>query len=150
VLRTTGCVAHNGYPDSGCTPGAIDPRVTQANIASTICVEGYSERVRPPESVTEPIKYRQMAAYGLTGDRLRDYELDHLVALEIGGSPASVANLWPERHAGADGSYAKDRVENAAHRAVCDGSILLSAAQRSMARAWKALGARLGVGREPG
>jgi hypothetical protein len=37
-----------------------------------------------------------MAAYGLTGQRLSDYELDHLIPLELGGAPAEAANLWPE------------------------------------------------------
>src|SRR5947209_7106923 len=29
-------------PDATCTPGAIDPTVTQDNIATTICVKGYT------------------------------------------------------------------------------------------------------------
>ncbi|HEY1457602.1 MAG TPA: hypothetical protein VGF15_03700, partial [Solirubrobacteraceae bacterium] len=29
-------------PDSRCTPGAIDPAVTQANITETICRPGYT------------------------------------------------------------------------------------------------------------
>lgn len=40
-------------PDPRCTPGAIGPAVTQANIHHTICVAGYTARVRPPEDVTE-------------------------------------------------------------------------------------------------
>ena len=35
-------------PDRRCTPGAIDPAVTQADIQSTICVTGYADTVRPP------------------------------------------------------------------------------------------------------
>lgn len=73
-------------PDPRCTPGAIDPEVTQADIATTICRTGYTETVRPPESVTEAEKRTSVRAYG---DRrpLRYYEYDHLVALELGGAP---------------------------------------------------------------
>ena len=34
------------------TPGAIDPRVTQSNIRSTICRRGYTKSVRPPFEYT--------------------------------------------------------------------------------------------------
>ncbi len=53
--------------------------MTQADIASTICRTGYTATVRPPASVTEPIKRERMAAYGITAP-LADYELDHLVS----------------------------------------------------------------------
>jgi hypothetical protein len=60
-------------PDPHCTPGAISPAVTQANIESTICSSGYTETVRPPESITEPEKEASLAAYGDSGP-LRDFE----------------------------------------------------------------------------
>ncbi len=40
-------------PDPRCTPGAIDPAVTQANIRRTICVSGYTTKVRPPAEQTD-------------------------------------------------------------------------------------------------
>jgi len=78
--KTSDCISQGGLPDPACTPGAIDPRVTQANIASTICRSGYSKSVRPSSSVTDNIKREQMAAYGLQGVRLADDELDHLLS----------------------------------------------------------------------
>ena len=48
-------------PDHSLTPGVIDPRVTQANIKSTICKKGYTASVRPPESYTEPLKKKDIA-----------------------------------------------------------------------------------------
>jgi hypothetical protein len=66
-------------PDPHCTPGAIDPAVTQADIRRTICRAGYSESVRPPESVTEPEKRASLRAYG-DHRPLRDYEYDHLLS----------------------------------------------------------------------
>lgn len=147
MRRISGCVADHGYPDRACTPGAVDPRVTQRNLAGTICQRGYTRGVRPPLRLTEPIKRERLAAYGFAGQPLRQFELDHLVALEIGGAPTSLANLWPEQRHGPDGASAKDRVERAARAAVCAGSIGVTEVQRAMARDWKALGARLGVRR---
>ena len=39
----------------------------------------------------------------------------------------------------------KDTVENALHRAVCDGRVPLRAAQRAIAVNWKTAEARLGL-----
>ena len=59
-------------------------------------------------------------------------EEDHLIPLELGGSPKSVRNLWPEY----DGGHIpnpKDKVENALKRAVCDGRVTLRAALHAIA-----------------
>jgi hypothetical protein len=79
-------------PDAACTPGAIDPAVTQADIGRTICRSGYTETVRPPESITEAEKRASLRAYG---DRrpLHYYEYDHLVPLELGGARNDARNL---------------------------------------------------------
>src|SRR5262245_60365030 len=53
----------NVLPDPACTPGATDPRVTQANIQVTICRSGYTRTVRPPTSYTEPLKRELMQRY---------------------------------------------------------------------------------------
>ena len=58
--RVTGTIhGHCSYRDKGelpdpkCTPGSIDPVVTQANIRSTICKGGWTDpHLRPPESQT--------------------------------------------------------------------------------------------------
>ncbi len=128
-------------PDPACTPGATNPAVTQADIGRTICVSGWTATVRPPESYTEPLKYQQMAAYGETGSA-GNYEEDHLVSLELGGSPTSPQNLWPEPGSSPN---PKDSVENAAKRAVCDGQMTLAAAQQAIATNWITLGQQLGV-----
>src|SRR5690349_7314738 len=54
-------------PDPRCTPGAVNPGVTQATIATTICRSGWTSTVRPPESITQPEKLASMAAYSLRG-----------------------------------------------------------------------------------
>lgn len=139
-------------PDHQCTPGAIDGRVTQATLQETVCRRGgYTSGVRPPVSLTEPAKRRLLQAYGLTGP-LSEYELDHLVPLELGGA-SDVRNLWPEQNIGkpsefdpgAAGSNAKDGVEDRLHQVVCGGQVSLSAAQQAIVGDWTTAMARLGV-----
>ena len=136
------CHARAVLPDPKCTPGATNPAVTQANIGSTICKSGYSGSIRPPESYTEALKRREMVAYGDTYP-ISAYELDHLVSLELGGAPSDPRNLWPEYGASPN---PKDKVEDAAHRAVCDGRMNLVVAQVGIATNWVALGEHLGLG----
>ena len=143
-------------PRPGLTPGAVDPRVTQDNIATTICVPGYTKTVRPPVSVSNHIKRESMKAYGVAGVMV-DYELDHLISLELGGAPADIANLWPEPwqskgHRLAPrglGAEAKDEVENALHRLVCAGKMTLSSAQSCIRTDWVSCGEQIGVRKAP-
>ena len=136
---TTPAPAQSGdLPDSSRTPGATNPSVTQANIHSTICTAGWTATVRPPESYTEDLKRQQLdGGYAVNGDTsLGDYEEDHLIPLELGGSPTSDQNLWPEAH---PSSYTKDGVENTLNRAVCDGRVTLAAAQQAITSNWTLL-----------
>lgn len=127
-------------PDSRCTPGSIDPAVTQADIASTICRDGYTATVRPPEAATEHFKWDEsVPAYGFAASV--SGELDHLVPLELGGSN-DAANLWPEA---GQLPNPKDDVEGTLRRAVCGGQVSLAAAQRAIAADWETADSRLGV-----
>jgi hypothetical protein len=119
-------------PDPRCTPGAIAPGVTESNIHRTICRAGYSESVRPSESITEPEKRASLKAYG-DHRPLHDYEYDHLVSLELGGAPNDPRNLWPEPGASPN---PKDSLEDRLHARVCDGEMRLAAAQLAIARDW--------------
>ena len=123
-------------------PGALNPDVTQANIASTICekhkpgVLSWVHNQRPSVDYTEKIKRADMKAAGLTNPKL--FELDHDVSIEIGGSPTDPQNLWLEKWAGPYGAHDKDRVENALHRDVCHGVLALEAAQSAIRTNWEA------------
>lgn len=125
--------------DRRCTPSALNPTVTQATIHSTICVPGWTATIRPPQAVTEPQKFSSMRAYGIptSPGHAGLYEFDHLVPLELGGAPDDTGNLWPEAHAGARGSFVKDREENALHAAVCSGRSTLAAAVAKILRDWR-------------
>ena len=118
-------------------PGAANPSVTQANIAITICVSGYTATIRPPSSYTDALKIAQMKAYGLAGST-SDYEEDHLIPLEVGGDPRDPRNLWPEPYAGPFGARQKDEVENYLHSQVCSARLSLADAQTAVAQDWVA------------
>lgn len=131
----TGCTVTDGRADTRCTPGALNPQVTQADIASTICKSGWTATVRPPTSYTDALKRSGMAIYHETGP-MSAYEEDHLVSLEIGGSPTSPSNLWPESYAGSRNARVKDQEEDSLHRAVCGGRMTLSAARAKILSDW--------------
>ncbi len=117
-------------PDPALTPGAVDPAVTLANIMSTICVHGYTAKVR---HVTAAEKRQDLARY-LTAHPdwpKGPYEDDHDISLELGGSN-DLANRWPEPYSGPLGARQKDQVENYLHRQVCAGKISLKAAQEAI------------------
>jgi hypothetical protein len=133
-------VGTDPLPDPYCTPGAVDPEVTQANIATTICSRGFTSSFRPPERVTAPEKEASAAAYGYTGP-LHLAEYDHLVPLELGGDPNDPANLWVEPPDDPDATSfanAKDGLEGRLNQLVCSGQLPLTTAQRAIATDWVA------------
>jgi hypothetical protein len=133
---------HGQLPDPSCTPGSIDPAVTQDDIHSTICRSGWTSTVRPPESQTEYAKYHvAYPAYDVPGSAKGEF--DHLVPLDLGGSN-DITNLWPEV---GKIPNPKDKVEDALNHAVCDGRVSLAAAQRAIASDWRTAEARLGLSR---
>jgi hypothetical protein len=140
LLVTLGCsVALAGsLPDPHLTPGAINPNVSQENIARTICVRGWTRTVRPPREFTSALKRRQIREYGYKDHRLSPYEEDHLIPLDLGGAPADAGNLWPEPRYSPDGWDAdrKDVLEYRLNRLVCSGKLPLAAAQAAIARNW--------------
>jgi hypothetical protein len=108
------------------TPGVLNPDVTQATIASTICRHGWTATVRPPTEYTDALKVRQLREYGLSGPASA-YQEDHLISLELGGHPTDPHNLWPEPYPRA---AQVDRIENELNDAVCRRSLSLADAQR--------------------
>ena len=124
---------HGELPDRSCTPGAIDPAVTPANIGSTICRSGYTTKVRPPESQTE--KFKWDVAEPAYGQHDVSGELDHEIPLELGGAN-DARNLWVENYRGFLDADDKDRLENYLHDAVCSGRMPLQTAQEAIAADW--------------
>lgn len=157
VVFTAHCISQNGLPDPICTPGDTDPAVTQDNIQQTICVSGYSKTVRPPVSVTGPMKETVGKEYALTIP-MNVVEGDHLISIELGGCPGPnrgcqfQSNFWDEPwcsftdtcsftdQKATDFSYmgakAKDCIENCLHKRVCSGQMQLADAQQGIAANW--------------
>jgi hypothetical protein len=88
------------------------------------------------------MKHRLMRVYGVRGS-IHDYELDHLIPLELGGCPDCEVNLWPERRNVFPGASEKDEVERYLHAQVCSGAMHLAEAQREIAADWYAVYERL-------
>jgi hypothetical protein len=129
--KTSGCQAHDALPDSACTPGAIIASAT----VSEICQSGYASSVR---NVPTSEKDQAYAEYGIASHTTGQYEVDHLVSLELGGSN-DIANLWPELASPTPGFHQKDQVENYLHSQVCSGAIDLAKAQEEIATNWLAV-----------
>lgn len=121
------CLTGAIYGSTTQTIGVTNQDVFQTNISQTICVKNWSSTVRPPTSYTTPIKNALCKAQNC-GDT-KNYELDHFISIEIGGSPTDPKNLvlqaYPEAHQ-------KDVVENHLHKLICDGSITLMKAQQEI------------------
>ncbi len=110
------------------TPGATLP-VTVADIA----VPGYTKKVRNvPQSVKEQVYHE----YGITAHAPGEYEVDHLISLELGGSN-SIKNLWPESYKTQPwNARVKDKLENKLHAMVVSGQMSLPDAQHEIATDW--------------
>ena len=126
--KTTGCITQGGLPNKDCTPGAVISGVTK----DQICTPGYSKQVR---NVPESEKEQVYLEYGITSHQPGEYEVDHYISLELGGSN-DISNLWPEPAEPKPGFHEKDVVENKLHKQVCDGEITLEQAQQQISTNW--------------
>ena len=108
------------------TPGVVNPDITQANIATTVCKHGWTRTIRPSTDYTNALKLKQMRDYGVGGSPTL-YQEDHLISLELGGHPTDPRNLWPEPYPRAS---EMDTIENQLNGKVCSGELTLDEAQR--------------------
>jgi len=127
-------------PNALVTPGVINPNVTQANIKSNVCKANWTATVRPTVTYTNKLKATQLATtyksfVAIYGASPSGYEEDHLISLQLGGSPTDPKNLWPEPYSG-DNAHKKDVVETALKRLICSGKITLADAQKAIATDW--------------
>jgi hypothetical protein len=128
VVQSDDALRFPFVPDPAMTPGAVLD-VTAADI----CMSGYSKRVR---DVPIAVKRQAYASYGIRTHEPGEYEVDHLVSLELGGSN-SIRNLWPQSFRTHPwNAYVKDALENELHRRVCAGTIDLEKAQQIIAHDW--------------
>lgn len=126
-------------PNPVLTPGVVATLNTNA-----VCTPGYAGRAR---NVSDATKHAVYAAYGLrpagrwrllAGVRVwqSDFEVDHLISLQLGGSNAP-ANLWPQSYGTrAWNATSKDALENRLHWLVCHNRLQLADAQRAIRVNW--------------
>ncbi len=127
--KFSGCLALGALPDPACTPGDIFSAVTKGQV----CIPGYSSSVR---DVPASEKDQVYAEYGIVSHSTGQYEVDHFVSLELGGSN-DISNLWPEPANPTPGFHQKDQVENYLHDQVCQhGTMTLTEAQQEIATNW--------------
>ena len=117
------------------TSGAVDPVITQDNIDETICRPGYARSARPAYSITGPLKRRMMNAPH-PGERMADYELDHLIPISIGGAPLNSRDLWLQPRQGRANAGDKNVLAYVLWRLVCTHQVPLETAQREISRDW--------------
>jgi hypothetical protein len=104
-----------------------------------ICVKGYSGDTR---SVPESLKNKVYAEYGIASHKPKEYEIDHLISLELGGSNKE-ENLWPQSYLSSPwNAHVKDKLENHLHALVCSGRVDLKTAQQEISHDWIAAGAQ--------
>ncbi len=110
------------------TPGDVLTTDTK-----TICTSGYTKTVR---NVPSSVKHQVYLLYGILKHKAGDYEVDHLISLELGGSN-SVQNLWPESFQSKPlNAHVKDEIENKLHQMICDGTIPVAQAQKEISQDW--------------
>jgi len=115
-------------PEPNLTPGATRP----IN-ATQVCTPG-----PPDQMATIPMAVRQAVfhEYGMDGSQPREYEVDHLITPELGGTD-DIRNLWPEPYATTEwNAHVKDELENRLRQLVCQGKLDLPTAQRDIATNW--------------
>ncbi len=115
-------------PDPNMTPGDV----LTTNL-KTICTPGYTQTVR---DVPSALKRQVYSQYGIRTRKPGEYEIDHLISLELGGSN-SVRNLWPESYLTKPlNAHVKDDLENKLHELICTGKIPVAIAQQTIASDW--------------
>lgn len=129
LLITSLCCADSPItPDALKTPG--DVLTTDAKV---ICVSGYTKTVR---NVPQAVKEEAYRNYGITTRGAGEYEIDHLISLELGGSN-SIRNLWPESFVTQPlNAHIKDKLENKLHELICAGQLPVQQAQQEIAQDW--------------
>src|SRR5262245_59499372 len=88
------------YPIKGPTPG-----VTYNVTAADVCQPGHAQNIR---NVSQATKDKVYAEYDIKNPKPGDYEIDHFIPLEPGGSN-DIKNLWPQPYQGTRNAHQKDQ-----------------------------------------
>jgi hypothetical protein len=116
-------------PDARCTPGAVRADATRFQL----CAPGFTTKAY--RHTDEATKRKACEEYGAKNCPGPEFEIDHEISLELGGSD-ELANLWPQPAEPRPGFHEKDQLENWLHRQVCSGIMPLENAQQAIAHDW--------------
>lgn len=153
-LVLAAATAHYGHdgkyalPDPTLTPGAVNSDLIadtsgahrlSNGVEVNLCAKDF--RTGPFRKVSESEKKKACAEYGITeGCPGPNFELDHLVSLEIGGSD-ELSNLWPQPIK--EARIKDHEVEDVLPKLICSGKISLSDAQDCIRKEWVKCSARI-------
>jgi hypothetical protein len=115
------------------TPGATNPTITQATVASTICKPQYVNKIKL--QITKKMSSEVFAEYAIAKKKRSDYAIDRLVPPDLGGTNA-LTNLWPIPLKGTATPRRKAVVDAAVHKSMCAGFISLPTAQALFNAYW--------------
>jgi hypothetical protein len=128
-------------PDPACTPGAINPSITEAMLKNpafrTGCIR--NEATTETQKTTTYGWYKIPHPTSNTGET-QTCELDHLIPLYLGGAD-TLDNIWPQcgpNTVALDDRYfkEKDKVEYYLGQQVREGKMDLAKAQQGIATDW--------------
>ena len=124
--------SHPEVPNDALTPGAV-ASTNQHEVCAFGGSETYSQRHRITPVELKGWIFREYGMQPPQGAERRDWEIDHLVPLCLGGADEA-ANLWPQHRS----SYRrKDALEAYGCREVCRGATPLAEAQSWFLGDWR-------------
>lgn len=134
-------------PDAKVTPGAVNRDLVADPSGKTHMVEGHEAnlcakdfRTGPYRHTSESVKKKACAEYGAKDCPGPNWEVDHLISLEIGGAD-QIGNLWPQPILQA---RLKDHgTEDVLPKMICAGKISLRDAQQCISGDWVKCAARI-------
>ena len=115
-------------PNLRLTPGAV-LRIDEKDV----CAEASPGKAK---FIPAAMGQKVFAEYGIHSPQPRAYELDYLIAPELGGSD-DIRNVWPQPYSAAVwNSHVKDALEDRLHELVCSDQVSLATAQHDIAANW--------------
>jgi hypothetical protein len=117
-------------PDPALTPGAV-----RTSAAPDVCGDRRTRQFRHWSRARDD---HILAEYGLPAGPHPDFEVDHLIPLDLGGADDD-RNLWPEPRRSIEPEWnaeRKDRLEWKLADLVCSGRLDLAAAQDAIRTDW--------------
>lgn len=118
-------------PAKFCPNEKLTPGMATAETTNLLCDPNWS--TKNVRNVNEHVKKLVCEAYNVV-DKCPgpEFEIDHLIPLEVGGSN-DPKNLWPQP---IEQAREKDKVERHLHELVCQGKMSLDNAQQGIAHDW--------------